>query len=512
MDQVKAIIETYLATQSVKATARRLKTSKNTVKGYIRQCQEHTSDLASLLKLDDDSLARIIYPPEAQSESTRDDVFSQRVPYWIKELRRVGVTRYLLWEEYRQEYPDGYGYSQFCERLKKEFVRRDLTLSLNHVPGERLMADFAGSKLSWVDAGTGEVHVCEVLVCVFPHSQYTFVIALPSQCIGDFVHGLNQALLYFGALPKVILSDNLKSYVTRTDRYDPKFTQLCEQLGAHYQFDLQATRVAKPKDKASVENAVSTAYSRVYAPMRNKVFHSLRALNEGICKQLALHNAKPYQKKAGSRKEIFEQHELPLMRSLPSELFEVKKITHAKVQNNYHVFLGEEKNFYSVPYQYAGEHTEVVYTSRVVEVYLKGKRIAIHERLPGRGTYFYQTKDTHMPRHHREWKEAQGQDAVYFLEQAQEIGPATCWAIESVLLSRIYQEQAYNSCRAIFRLGKTYTVQRLEKACERCQKAGRANYSMIKRILSLKLDQAPPQEEHPGLPEHDNIRGAQAYQ
>ncbi len=512
MDQVKAIIETYLATQSIKATARRLKMSKNTVREYLRRCQCHTGDLSSVLQLDDESLAKIIYPPESQEEAERGSVFSQKVKYWLKELRRVGVTRQLLWEEYRLEHPDGYGYIQFCERLRKEIARRDLTLSLNHVPGETLMVDFAGKKPGWIDAGTGQEYLCEVLVCVFPHSHYTFAIALPSQKTGDFIHGLNRALLYFGALPKVILSDNLKSYVTRADRYEPQFNTLCEQLGAHYQFDLQATRVARPKDKASVENAVGIAYRRIYAPLRNEVFHSLSELNAGIQRQLAVHNAKPYQKKAGSREEVFREHELPVMRSLPSELFEIKKTAQAKVQRNYHVFLGEEKNYYSVPYKYAGERTEVVYTSSIVEIYLHGKRIAIHRRLPGRGTYFYQTEASHMPKHHQEWKKAQGRDAAYFLEQAQKIGPATAWAIQTVLLSRIHEEQTYNSCRGILRLGKSYTGQRLEKACERCKKVGKTNYSMLKRILSLKLDQVETTAELPGLPKHGNIRGAEAYQ
>jgi len=512
MDQVKALLKTYESTQSVKATARQLKTSRNTVREYLRRCRSYSEDLSMILSLDDESFARVIYPTEAKEEAERALVFAQQTQYWVQELRRVGVTRQLLWEEYREEQPDGYGYSQFCERLKKEIASKDLTLSLNHEPGGTLMVDFAGKKLSWVDQYSGEVHVCEVLVAVFPHSQYTFAIALSSQNIGDFVHGLNQALLFFGALPKVILSDNLKSYVTRADRYEPKFTQLCEQFGAHFQIDLQAARVAKPKDKASVENAVGVAYSRIYAPLRNEVFHSLQELNAGISKQLALHNLKPYQKKSGSRDEIFRCYELPLMRALPNELFEVKKTVSAKIQRNYHVFLGEEKNYYSVPYQYAGGQAEVVYTATMVEVYLKGKRIAIHQRLPGRDTYFYQTEKSHMPKHHQEWKVAQGYDAAWFLDQAQKTGPATHWAVQFVLLSRIHEEQSYNSCRGILHLGRQYTHLRLEKACERCQKAGKASYGMLKRILALKLDEAEEPPDLHSLPPHENIRGAGAYQ
>lgn len=169
------------------------------------------------------------------------------------------------------------------------------------------MVDFASKKMEWVDPHSGEIQAREVLVAVLPFSQHSFCIALASQSLPDFIHGLNQALLFLGALPKVILSDNLKAYVSKPDRYEPTFTHLCEQLGAHYQLDLQAARVATPKDKASVENAVTQVYRRIYAPLRQEVFHSIEALNGAILRQLRWHNTQPYQKKSGTRQSLYEQ-------------------------------------------------------------------------------------------------------------------------------------------------------------------------------------------------------------
>lgn len=83
-------------------------------------------------------------------------------------------------------------------------------------------------------------------------------IALPSQKAAGFVWGINQVLLYFGGVPQAILSDNFKLYVTKASRYEPYYNELCVQLAAYYQCDLQATRIAKPKDKVSIENMVST--------------------------------------------------------------------------------------------------------------------------------------------------------------------------------------------------------------------------------------------------------------
>ncbi len=513
MDQIKNILRNYLVSGTIKATARQLKVSKNTIREYIRRAEVYSTDLAVVLELDEETLNRIFYAADSDHSSVRLAVFEQQIEYWLKELRRPGVTRELLWQEYRLEHPDGYGYTQFCEHLRRQVAYRDLTLALDHEPGEVLMVDFAGKKMEWVDPHSGEIQACEVLVAVLPFSQHSFCIALASQSLADFIHGLNQALLFLGGLPKVILSDNLKAYVSRPDRYEPTFTHLCEQLGAHYQLDLQAARVATPKDKASVENAVTQVYRRIYAPLRQEVFHSIEALNEAILRQLRWHNTQPYQKKSGTRQSLYEQYELPRMRALPADIFEIKKIARAKVQRNYHIFLGEEKNFYSVPWQYAGKQAEVLYTSSTVEVYVAQKRIATHQRLFLRGReYRYQTREEHMPRHHLEWKKAQGYDASYFLQQAQLIGAATEWAMQQVLLGRIHEAQAYNSCKGILQLAKKYSPERLEQAAKRCQPAGKATYTMLRRILQLNLDQEDEQAVQLSLGLHENIRGPEYYQ
>ena len=512
MDQIRLIISTYLEVKTFKGTVRRLGVSRNTVKDYILKLKAHYPNLADALLESDEVLSKLIYNKAIQSLTAREKVFNEYLDYWLKELRRVGVTRRLLWEEYRLKHTDGFGYTQFCDRLKKAIGRRDLTLPLSHNPGEVMQLDFAGKKLHWVDVHSGEVHSCEVLIGVLPHSQYTFAIALESQRVVDFIEGLNAALCYLGGVPKVILSDNLSSYVKRADRYDPTFNDVCVQLATHYGLDLDATRVAKPKDKASVENMVSTAYSRIYAPLRDIFFHSIGALNEAINRQLDIHNNLPYQKKEGCRKSVFLTYEKPLLGSLPNTAFELKKTVQAKVQRNYHVYLGEQKNYYSVPYQYANEKATVIYTRSSVEVYVGQQRVAVHESFSHHDTYRYRTNEKHLPKNHLEWRKAQGYDAAYFLGKAQKIGKSTRWAIQQILLSRIHEPQTYKSCLGVLRLADKYTPQRLEQACKRCQNAGKTTYTMLKNILAKNLDQVDDKPDLFTPPKHDNIRGPSAYQ
>lgn len=511
MDQIINILKTYKETGSIKGTARQCQVSKNTVRGYLKLAADHDADLSVVLKLPTEQLRQVLYPDKVRPMVDRKAVFDAKINGWIKELARVGVNKQLLYEEYKREHPDGYGSSQFYAHLAREIGRRDLTLALSHQPGEKLQLDFAGKTLGWVDRESGEVHQTQVLIGVMPHSQHTFAIALPSQCTVDFVHGINETLRFFGGLPKVILSDNLKAFVIKSDRYDPDFNDVMVQLANHYRLDLQAARPRKPKDKASVENAVRIAYTRLYAPLRDRTFHSLEEINSGLGEQLEEHQNRDFTQRSGTRLSCFMDNELPAMRPLPTAPFLLKKTVRAKVQRNYHVFLGERKNFYSVPFRYVGQTATVVYSRDTVEVFIGTARVATHARLHPAARYRYQTDTAHPPKNHAEWRKTEGYDAAYFRSWARKVGPATEWAIGQILRTKIHEAQTYQACRGTLALAKKYGDDRLENSAARCQNAGKATYRMLCNILTKGLDQQNEQSDLFTPPEHDNIRGPAAY-
>lgn len=502
MDLIEKIIEYYLQGTPKKKIARLLHVSKNTVKSYIRR-YESASDV-------DKDLGNL-YSDLKQNEDQREVDLEERLPRIIEELGRVGVTRFLLWEEYKAELADGYSYSRFCQRIKDHKTRTNTTLKIEHKAAYRLTVDYAGKKLKWIDKHTGEVHYCEVLICTLPYSGYTFACAVASQKQEDFIQAINNCLLYIGGSPKVMLSDNLKSYVSKADRYEPSFTKLCMQLSIHYGIELEATRVAKPQDKGHVERHVAIVYNQVYAPIRDHIFHSLEELNQAIIKHLEVLNTKKYQGKDYSREQKFVQYEKPHLCDLPRTLFEPKRSTSAKVQRNCHVILGQDKHQYSVPYQYVGKKTEVIYTSTTVEVYLDGHRIAAHTR--DRRKHGYTTNISHMPEKDRKYQEQMGWDADYFEKWAGDIGQDTLWAINHILQSKSLIEQTYNSCLGVLRFAKSKTPQRLEAACTRARSSGKANYGIIKNILEKNLDKIPSVQRSLDFttPAHENIRGANQY-
>lgn len=512
VDQIRRILQTYLHTRSIKATAARLKVSKNTVREYKRRAAAHHDDLAVVLALDDEALRSVLYPGKASARADRKLVFQGKVDDYLRRLRHRHVTRQLLFEEYRRDFPDGYGQTQFYVHLAQAGQRRDLTLPLSHPPGKTLQLDYAGDTLPWVDPRTGQMHRAQVLLATLPHSAHTFAIALPSQSTADFVHGINAALRFFGGLPRVIVSDNLKAFVIRADRYEPDFNDACVQLANHYEVDLQATRVRKPQDKASVEGSVRIVYQRVFGPLAEREFTSIGALNAAIGEQLEVLADRPFQKRPGSRREVFWTYEKPQLRPLPSQPFELRTTTRAKVQRNYHVELGPNHNFYSVPYQYVGRTATVVHCRSTVEVFIGPDRVATHAKRHAADRYQYTTAADHLPRSHAEYLAAEGHDGAYFRSWAAKIGPATEWAIGKILTNKVVEAQTYRSCQGALSLAKKYGAERLEAAAERCRGAGQARYGMLRTILERGLDRATDQPDPFSPPAHDNIRGPAAYQ
>ncbi|WP_215237081.1 IS21 family transposase [Dyadobacter helix] len=402
--------------------------SRPTVRYYRELLGCTGQDYQSLLKLKDVELEALVRIRRADQSAPgpidlRAEQFAGQVDYFMAELKRKGVTRQLLWQEYLKRYADGFRYSRFCELLEQEISARKPVMHFTHRPAELLEVDFAGSKLSYVDLDTGEMIECPVLVGVLPFSGYSYAVALPNASLPHVVDALNKMLDYFGGVPLNVLSDNMKQWVVRSSRYEPVFPQVLEQWATHNHIGLLATRVASPTDKASVENQVRILYRRVYALIRDEVFHSLAQLNSAITQKLQDHHRVNFQRKTYSRLELFLSQEKSLLQALPGTSYQLRHLTKGKVQRNYHVVLGEDWHYYSVPHTYLGKEVNLVYDSDYVEIYYKLERIALHIRSYKK--HGLTTLLEHMPEHHRKITEQRGWDPDYYLAKASRIGPNT---------------------------------------------------------------------------------------
>lgn len=512
MLQVRRILQLLEQGYSKREAARQLEVSRNTIDFYARRFKFSGLTLSQLLGLNDVDLAKFAYPEQAASvkEDTRASHFDTKVEHFLKELNRTGVTRKLLWQEYLKDYPQGYEYSQFCERLSSKSKLRNVVMHLEHFPAEKLQVDFAGKTFSITDPLTGIKHEHPVLVCVLPFSGKTFVKILEN-ATGHYLYtALVECVKYIRGVPHAILSDNMKQYVVKSNRYEPTFNELAEQFAVHYNTSLLATRVARPRDKSSVEKQVSTTYQRIYAPLRDRVFFSLESANQAVMECLEVHNNTPMQRTGVSRNELFETEELHHLNALPSMDFVVRHRVKVKVQRNYHILLGEDMHHYSVPYLHVGKQVIVVYDTLEVEIFLELQRIALHRRVLRRNGYT--TLEEHMPQNHQKYKETLGWDADYFLDQSEKIGPYTRQVIARLLARSFFPEQTYRACKGLITLDSKYGKTRLEAACKRAMTLPSTTYAIVLNILKNNRDlEDTTQSDEQALPQHENIRGKDAY-
>jgi len=434
------------------------------------------------------------------------------VPDWQhihKELRRKAVTKQLLWQEYRQDNADGYGYSQFCEKYKRWAKHIDVSMRQTHVAGEKLFVDYAGIRVPVRDPISGTVLEAEIFVATLGASNYIYAEATRSQQTHDWISSHVRTFSHLGGVPQIVVPDNLKSGVTSPCRYEPDINKAYADMAAFYGVAVIPARVRKPKDKSKVETGVQIVEREVLAPLRDCTFFSLAELNEAIRERLKQVNQRPFQKLAGSRIKLFEELDKPALKPLPALCYEFAEFRTATVNIDYHIdVLG---HYYSVPYDLKGQKVDVRLTSKMVEVLHRGKRTASHVRSAQQGKHT--TNPEHMPKAHREhlaWTPSR------IISWAGKTGPYCRQVAEKIIASREHPEQGYRSCLGIIRLGKDYEISRIEAACQRALAMDICSYGSIKSILKNGKDRENvPVQEAERLycsAHHQNVRGKDYYE
>jgi transposase len=443
-----------------------------------------------------------------------------------RELHRTGVTLQLLWAEYqeavaaRQEEVKPYQYSQYCELYRAWRKRRKPSMRQVHVAGEKGFIDYSGKKPRLWDASTGEFREVEFFVMVLGASNYTYAEASYTQKLPDFVMSTIRAFEFFGAVPRIIVPDQLRSAVKGPDRYEPDINDTYLEMAQHYGVTVIPARPRKPKDKAKVETAVLLAQRWILAKLRNRVFFELDELNQAVWELLE----RPFQKLEGTRASAFEELDRPAMRPLAPIRYELADRRKARVNIDYHVEYDD--HYYSAPYQLVHEPVEVRATAGIVELFLRaddkrnrsasrdhdlqvGDRVATHVRSYGRrGTPV--TDPAHRPANHQH----QVWPPERLVNWGRKFGPAVATVIEQMLARYVIPEQGYRACLGLLRAAERHGGQRMNDACERALSvSSNPTRKYIEPILKRGLDQqtrAAPAARKTPL-EHENVRGGDYY-
>jgi transposase len=416
------------------------------------------------------------------------------------------VTLQLLWEEYRDQHPDGYRYSRFCDLYRGWLRRQEVVLRQEHRAGEKLFVDYAGATVPIRNPQTGEVWQAAIFVAVLGASNYTYAEASLSQGLADWIGAHMRAFEFLGGVPEIVTPDNLKSGVTKACRYEPAVNRTYEEMAGHYGVAVVPARPAKPRDKAKAEAGVQVVERWILAALRKRQFFSLTELNQAVAELLTRLNERPFRKRDGCRRSLFELLDKPALRALPEERYQYGEWETHRVNIDYHVAF--EDHWYSVPYQLVQQEVEVRATAATVEIFHRGVRVASHARChaPHRAS----TVSEHRPKAHQrhlEWTPSR------LVNWAGKIGPATAELFEKIMAGKRHPEQGYRSCLGILRLAKQYSPERLEAAARRATALKACSYQSVKSILKCNLDGLPIEpatQPRPPL-DHPNIRGSEYF-
>lgn len=513
MNKIKQIIRCYCQGDGSKKTSAKTGISRNVVRDYIRRFLALNLTLEDIESFSEERLHALFFPETIRCtipDIGRYERLQVLLPEISRALKRKGMTLEIQWKKYIEKDPEGYSRTQFYEYLREHRRRSGLTMHMEHKAGEKLFVDYCGDKMQIVDTLTGELRDVEIFVSILGCSQLTFVEASLSQKKEDFISSCQHSMEYLGGVPRAIVTDNLKSAVTKSSKYEPILNETFETFAEHYNTVILPTRAYKPKDKALVENAVRLVYQRIFAPLARKTFTSLDAINESILELLEQHNNAPL-KHGDSRRKIFEEEEKATLLPLPSLPYEIRKIKECTVMKNGHIGLHEDRHYYSVPYRYEGKKVKLIYSSDQVDVYYQFQKIASHTRDYRRNRYT--TVADHMASKHQflsEWS------PDFFVGRGKEISPEVGAFMEKILESKAHPEQGYKACLGVLNLAKRVGPFRITNACKRATEYGVYNYHAVEDILKRRLDQANDSDEIITLdrntPTHENLRGKQYYQ
>jgi transposase len=511
MYKIRQILRLHAEGRGSKYISQATQVARNTVKKYLIRYAQLKLTMEQLDEMSDASLSvSFLTDDKMLVPNARFLALQPLLPTLARMLKKRGVTKYMVFEHYVRQCPDGYKSSAFLNKLNAYTAAARPSMKMNHQAGDKMFVDFTGKKLQLVDKGSGEVTDVEVFVAILGCSQLTFVMAVASQQKEDFIAACEQALHFYGGVPKAIVPDNLKSAVTKADKYEARLNDTFAAFAEHYHTFGYPARAYKPKDKALVEGAVKIIYTTIFTKIDEQVYHNLTDVNKDIWVHLEAHNGKLLTGQAYSRRQQFEELERAALQPLNPYPFEMMHSQLSTVNKYGHVLLSEDKRYYSVPYKLMGKRLKVLYNPGKVEVYDDQQLVAVHERFAGKG-HKYITEPSHLASQHQylsEWNPAK------FMADAAAIHADVATYIAKILAREQYPEQSYKSCSGVLSFAKRVGKDRLANACRRADDFGIYNYGIINQILQSKTDCMQDDEQIPSqpMPLHQNIRGKDYYQ
>ena len=194
------------------------------------------------------------------------------------QLAEKHMTLERVWNAYDKAHPGGYSYGHFCALYKDwKGARKGHAADA----GDKLFVDFVGTTVEVLSRVNGEVTQAQIFVAPLGCSNHTYVEATPDQKIRIWIGAHVRALAFFGAVPKVVVCDNLKAAVTKPHPYHPKLNAIYSDMARYHELAVLPARIT-PQDKSLVEGLVKMVGTRILTSLRGRQFFSIKEVSDAI--------------------------------------------------------------------------------------------------------------------------------------------------------------------------------------------------------------------------------------
>lgn len=200
-------------------------------------------------EMNDKWIEEFLFPEKSLEASGRQPIDFE---YIHKELAKPNVTLSLLHYEYdaksRANNKIPYSYRSFSRFYSNYAQKYKATLRIRRKPGEILEVDWAGSTAFIIDRDTGEKVKAYVFVATLPCSQLSYAEAALSMDLHSWIGAHIRAYEYFGGATQIVVSDNLKTGVTKHTSRELVLNPTYKEMANHYDTIVMPARIRSTKD------------------------------------------------------------------------------------------------------------------------------------------------------------------------------------------------------------------------------------------------------------------------
>lgn len=436
----------------------------------LKELGKSKSEIARLTGHDWKTVSKVIKniesgqgDPKAKERESIVDAYKEKVV----ELLEKGLSGVRIHEElsacgFRGTYS---AVKKYIRKLKR---KEDIFVRVHTLAGQEAQVDFG--YVGRIKDDEGKRRKSWVFNMRLSYSRLDYYEKVYNQKVETFIICHINAFEYFGGVSEIVKIDNLKAAILEANFYEPVYQRMYKDFAQYYGFRPVPCRIYHPNDKGKVESGIKYVKGNFF---QGREFDCGRDCDQKLRKWLEKANRRVHGTTRKVPVEVFEEEERSRLLPLPALRYQLSKVGTRRVYHDCHIFV--DYNYYSVPFEYVGQEVEIELEEKLLRIYHKGKQIALHQRVEGRGKF--STYTGHYPKY-KQYAETEYQEK-YQLRMAQ-IGTYA----EQLFFFIVEENKSYwaKPVKGILSLTRKYPNEIVDLACKRALAYEAYQYQIVKRI------------------------------